>query len=74
LQKLKGRPPLRIDGDQLPIENEVAPERGKRLDDLWEALLSTFSLRENDGYSRIARFFKHQQFAQPTHAYVKFYG
>jgi hypothetical protein len=33
LQKLKGRSPLRIDGDQFTIENEVAPERGKRLDD-----------------------------------------
>ena len=48
LQKLKGRPPLRIEGDQFPIENEVAPERGERVDDLWEALLSTFSLRENN--------------------------
>jgi hypothetical protein len=39
LQKLKGRSALRIDGDQLSIENEVALKRGERVDDLCEALV-----------------------------------
>jgi hypothetical protein len=42
LQKLKGRLPLRIEGDQFSVENKVALERGERLDDLWEALVKHF--------------------------------
>jgi hypothetical protein len=33
---------LCIEGNQFSIENEVAPERGKRFDDLWEALVEHF--------------------------------
>ena len=33
---------MRIQGDQFPIENEVALERGERLDDPWEALVKHF--------------------------------
>ena len=37
LHELKRRSLLRIQGDQLAIQNEVAPKRSKRLHNPWEA-------------------------------------
>jgi hypothetical protein len=52
LQKLKGRSPLRIDGDQFTIENEVAPSEASAWTTLEKRLLSTFLWRENSVTSR----------------------
>ena len=42
LQKLKGRPSLRIEGEKLSIENEVVLERGERLGDAGKAPVEDF--------------------------------
>ncbi len=42
MEGVKGRLPLRIEGNQFPIKNEVAFDRRERVDDLLEALIKHF--------------------------------